>query len=197
MCPKGSYAILSNKQSNKEKRKMHIQVSEGVGVGPTELSAFDQALVHGGVANYNLICLSSVLPPNSKVQVTSDPKKLTGEWGDRLYVVMAQMRSSQRNQQAWAGIGWIQDPATGRGLLVEHEGYTESEVRADISNSLVALAQNRGMEFGEPQMHVVGTKCIDLPVCALVVAVFESASWQTAKPETLHRSFRLTRHVPR
>lgn len=160
---------------------MNIQLSDGLGIGPTELSAFDQALVHAGVANFNLIYLSSVLPPNSKVHVEETPKKPAGEWGDRLYVVMAQKRTSTRNQEVWAGVGWIQDPKTKKGLLVEHEGHSETEVRADIKHSLMALANNRGMEFGPIHMHVVGTRCMDLPVCALVVAVFESATWTTNK----------------
>ena len=160
---------------------MNIQVSQGIGNGPTELSAFDQALVNAGVANFNLIYLSSVLPPGSNVHISENPEKPQGGWGDKLYVVMAQKRVSQRNQEAWAGIGWIQDPKTQHGLLVEHEGHSESEVRADIHNSLEALAHNRGMKFGAPQMHVVGTRCTDLPACALVVAVFESASWRTIK----------------
>jgi arginine decarboxylase len=160
---------------------MNIQVSSGIGIGPTELSAFDQSLVHAGVANYNLIYLSSVLPPSSKVSIEENPKRPEGTWGDRLYVVMAQKRISQRNQEAWAGIGWMQDPKTKLGLLVEHEGHSEGEVRADISNSLTALARNRQMEFGPQHMHVVGTRCIDLPTCALVVAVFESTSWRSAR----------------
>lgn len=162
---------------------MNIQISSGIGLGPTELSAFDQALVHAGVANYNLIYLSSVLPPDSSVVVddSPSPKPPEGTWGDRLYVVMAQKRISQRNQEAWAGIGWMQDPKTKQGLLVEHEGHSEAEVRADIHHSLVALARNRNMEFGPAHMHVIGTKCTDLPTCALVVAVFESANWNGNK----------------
>jgi arginine decarboxylase len=159
---------------------MQIQVSEGVGIGPTELSAFDQALVNAKVANFNLIYLSSVLPPGSTVKVSKDPEPPEGKWGDRLYVVMAQKRTSTRNQEVWAGIGWMQDPKTKQGLLVEHEGNSESEVRSDINHSLVALARNRNMNFGIPHMHVVGTKCIDLPTCALVAAVFESSTWRTA-----------------
>lgn len=160
---------------------MKIQVSEGVGTGPTELSAFDQALVKAGVANYNLIYLSSVLPPDSDIAFAKSPEHPGGTWGDRLYVVMAQKRTSQRNQEVWAGIGWIQDSETKHGLLVEHEGHSEAEVKADIEHSLKALAENRRMEFGEPQMHIVGTKCLDYPVCALVVAVFEPADWIGAK----------------
>lgn len=158
---------------------MNINISAGTGVGPTELSAFDHALVNAGVANYNILYLSSVLPPGSNVRVLDHPASPTGNWGDKLYVVMAQKRTSQRNQEVWAGIGWIQDPETNKGLLVEHEGHSEQEVRADIKNSLEALAQNRGMTFGPINMHVVGKKCVSLPVCALVTAVFETETWHS------------------
>ncbi len=159
---------------------MKINIATGSGVGPTEISAFDHALVNAGVANFNLIYLSSVLPPGSDVKSIEGPiTKVDGTWGDRLYVVMSQIRTSQRNQEVWAGIGWMQDAKTGQGLLVEHEGHAEGEVRADIQNSLQALAQNRGMEFGPIDMVVTGKKCVALPVCALAVAVFESATWET------------------
>lgn len=168
---------------------MKIDVSAGTGVGPTELSAFDQALVNAGVANFNLLCLSSVLPPGSDVTILDKPFTPEGEWGDRLYLVMAQFRTSTRNQEAWAGIGWMQDPLTKRGLLVEHEGHTEAEVRADITNSLEALAENRGMEFGPITMHVAGTKCTDRPVCAIVVAVFESCAWKSNKLDNVSHKY--------
>jgi arginine decarboxylase len=88
---------------------MNILVTHGTGSGPTEISAFDRALVDAGVANYNLLYLSSVLPPASNV-IEEKPKPYAyGEWGDRLYVVMAQMRVSKANDEAWAGIGWMQD----------------------------------------------------------------------------------------
>lgn len=172
---------------------MNIQVSKGIGIGPTELSAFDQALVKAGVANFNLIYLSSVLPPGSDVHVTDNPEKPIGRWGDRLYVVMAQQRTSQPNQEVWAGVGWIQDPKTKQGLLVEHEGFSEAEVRADIRSSLEALAKNRNMSFGEPQMKVAGAKCVGHPVCALVVAVFESATWRSATLNDKFTGLKLSR----
>jgi arginine decarboxylase len=159
---------------------VNIRISKGIGNGPTELSAFDQALVHANIANFNLIYLSSVLPPNSNVITNEQNIKPEGEWGDRLYLVMAQMRTIQRNQEAWAGVGWIQDEVTKKGLLVEHEGHSEAEVRADITSSLEALAENRRAQFGPINMEVVGVKCEDKPVCALVVAVFESAAWKSA-----------------
>lgn len=163
---------------------MNIRITKGTGVGPTEISAFDQALVKAGVANFNLIYLSSVIPPGSTIIPEEKPKPAAGEWGDKLYVVMAQSRTIQRNQEVWAGIGWIQDSKTKSGLLVEHEGHTEAEVRADITSSLQALADNRKMKFGDINMVVAGTKCKNEPVCALVTAVFESAGWITNRPAT-------------
>lgn len=160
---------------------MKINISAGTGVGPTELAAFDHALVNAGVANFNLIYLSSVLPPTSKINVLDRPHKPRGGWGDRLYVVMAQSRTSDRHKEVWAGIGWMQDPKTGKGLLVEHEGHSESEVREDIESSLKALAENRGMTFGPIYMEVAGKKCVALPVCSLVVAVFESSTWNALR----------------
>jgi arginine decarboxylase len=157
---------------------MKINIASGTGVGVTELAAFDHALVNAGVANFNLIYLSSVLPPGSHVTVVDHSVKPVGGWGDRLYVVMAQERTSQRNKEVWAGIGWMQDPETKKGLLVEHQGFNEDEIRADIRNSLRGLAENRNLEFGPIHMEVVGKKCGALPACALVVAVFESEGWE-------------------
>lgn len=176
---------------------MKVQISKGVGEGPTELSAFDQALVKAGVANFNLIYLSSVLPPGSNVVVPTKPERPAGEWGDRLYIVIAQMRTIQRNQEVWAGIGWMQDPETKQGLLVEHEGHNEAEVRADIENSLNGLAKNRRQEFGPIHMEVVGGKCEAKPICALVVAVFESEPWMANAKENLSSLRRMARKLNR
>lgn len=158
---------------------MNIQIRKATGVGSTELAAFDNALVNAGVANFNLIYLSSVIPPGTTIITSDEQPRPKGEWGDRLYVVIAQKRTSQRNQEAWSGVGWMQDPKTKQGLLVEHEGHNEGEVRADIENSLTGLAQNRNMSFGPIAMEVIGKKCIALPVCSLVLAIFESDSWKS------------------
>jgi len=160
---------------------MIIQIAAGTGSGPTKLAAFDAALQAAGTANYNLIRLSSIIPPGSKIDVVDGPiTRQGGSWGDRLYVVMAEFRVDTPNVEAWAGIGWVQDKKTGKGLFVEHEGASELAVRRDITQSLESLIATRGMEFEPIQMKVVGLTCVHAPVCALVVATFQSASWKTA-----------------
>jgi arginine decarboxylase len=156
---------------------MIIPLASAVGRGPTELSAFDAALVRAGVADRNLIYLSSVLPPASSVRTVDRIVGTPGGWGDRLYCVMAQERASVPGDQAWAGIGWGQD-ASGRGLLVEHHAADERSLRHLISSSLDALCRNRGIDLPTRGIAVAGAECTGEAVCALVVAVFEAAAWR-------------------
>ncbi len=160
---------------------MIIKVASGIGTGPTRLAAFDSALNHAGVANYNLIRLSSVIPPDTKIEESDKAlTHLPGNWGDRLYVVMAEERVDTPNTEAWAGIGWVQDKATGKGLFVEHEGNSEKTVRRDITQSLEALMATRNVDFGPIKMHVVGRTCKHEPICAMVVAVYQASDWENA-----------------
>ena len=69
-------------------------------------------------------------------------------WGDRLYTVYAEQRASSPGEQAWAGVGWVQDDRTGAGLFVEHEGSTERSVRDQITASLAELQASRRMTIG-------------------------------------------------
>ncbi|HLZ15364.1 MAG TPA: pyruvoyl-dependent arginine decarboxylase [Candidatus Saccharimonadales bacterium] len=158
---------------------MNIHVGAGIGTGPTTLAAFDSALNDLGIANYNLLRLSSVIPPKTRITVHEDRilRDMPGEWGDRLYVVMAEIRVDKPNEEAWAGVGWVQDPETGRGLFVEHEGHNEHTVRRDITQSLEALMATRNVDFGPIHMKVVGRACIHEPVCAMVAAVYQASDW--------------------
>ncbi|MDP3618796.1 MAG: pyruvoyl-dependent arginine decarboxylase [Ramlibacter sp.] len=156
---------------------MDIQIATGTGSSSTKLAAFDASLFNAGVSNYNLIRLSSIIPPGSVICVDSPIKKQPGGWGDRLYCVVAEMRVDTPGMQAWAGIGWVQEKSSGKGLFVEHEGYSEQSVRNDIEASLGELQQIRNVDFGEIQMKMVGRTCVAEPVCALVVAVFSACAW--------------------
>jgi arginine decarboxylase len=158
---------------------MDIMLTSAVGRGPTELAAFDAALVTAGVADRNLIYLSSVLPPASAVRRVDRIECAPGTWGDRLYCVVAQARTGVRGEQVWAGVGWGQD-SSGRGLLVEHHAHDEVSLRGLVTTSLDGLCHNRGISLPSRGIEVVGAHCTDEPVCALVIAVFEAAAWSSA-----------------
>jgi arginine decarboxylase len=154
-----------------------IVITAGIGEGPTELSAFDAALITAGVANFNLIVISSVIPPQACVHNSPTAVVPPGQWGDRLYVVMAEHRTSSRHTQAWVGLGWARDEISGRGLFVEHHGTSEVEVERDILDSLKTLADNRNLGLGEPRMRTIGATCTERALCALVVASYASMPW--------------------
>ena len=167
---------------------LHITVRTGRGAGPTHLAAFDAALRQAGVADRNLLCLSSIIPTGATVERTPDATTCPGGWGDRLYVVMAEERVEKPHEEAWAGIGWRQDAETGEGLFVEHHGHSEHQVEADLLSSLAAIAEGRpGRDWGESQIVVVGTTCEHDPVCALAVACFQSDPWRAEVPERRSR----------
>lgn len=167
-----------NKKTNVEADLPQIHISGALGMGPTQLAAFDNALIKSGVANYNIIRLSSVIPAYSEIVVHEGAiPPLPGEWGDRLYAVYADTRTSLPSEEVWAGVGWVQDPKTGKGLFVEHEGHSELSVRTDINNSLKALLKHRDMADLPITMKVVGGVCRDHPICALVVAAYQVSDW--------------------
>ncbi|MGK2896467.1 MAG: pyruvoyl-dependent arginine decarboxylase [Candidatus Saccharimonadales bacterium] len=157
---------------------MDIYLTKGTGEGPTTLAAFDSALFDAGIANYNLLRLSSVIPPGAVILRPDDhTMPIDGEWGDRLYVVMAELRTAEIGVEVWAGVGWVIEKETGKGLFVEHEGINRDKVTRDIQHSLEALMQTRSVDFGEIYMELNGVMCENEPVCAMVVAVYKAEAW--------------------
>jgi arginine decarboxylase len=156
---------------------VRIVVSRGTGEGPTPLAAFDSALLAAGVENYNLIPLSSVIPPGVTIerrQFVSNPD----EYGQRLYVVKAEQRATVPGEGAYAGLGWVQELGdTGRGLFVECEGQTHADVHDEIVNTLDPMTASRRRDYGPVESEITGMECSGRPVAAVVIAVYKSEPW--------------------
>jgi arginine decarboxylase len=155
---------------------LDITVRTGSGTARTLLAAFDNALLAAGVANFNLITLSSVIPPHSRVRLVDTT--LPGGHGDRLYCVLSAAYADQPGQVAWAGLGWSTDATTG-GLFVEHHGGTEESLREQIDLSLADMNESRGGGYGNVQKVIASAECVDRPVCALAIAAYRISPWFT------------------
>jgi arginine decarboxylase len=156
---------------------MRISVSPGIGTGPTTLAAFDAALMAAGVHDYNLIPLSSVIPPGAVLERrrhVAPPE----DYGRRLYLVLAHETASEEGASAAAGLGWVREPGDGRGLFVEAHGTSEAEVRGLIDGTLEAMTAARGREYGPVETELVSAQFAGEPVCALVAAVYASVPWE-------------------
>lgn len=152
-----------------------ITVRSGSGVGRTALAAFDRALLDAGVGNFNLLPLSSVIPPGSAVRLEEDD--LGGVHGDRLYCVLSAAHAEQPGEIVWAGLGWVRDPDTGAGLFVEHHAGSEESLCEMIRLTLTDMVESRGGGYGEVETLVTSAHCVDRPVCALVLAAYSVVSW--------------------
>ncbi|MBI1206004.1 MAG: pyruvoyl-dependent arginine decarboxylase [Azospirillum sp.] len=152
---------------------MKIPLTSGTGSGPTTLSAFDAALMAAGVTHWNLLHLSSVVPPGAEIidQPVLTPAE---EFGQRRYVVMAHKYAVEVGQEAWAGLGWCQD-ASGKGLFVEITGAGRADVERDITLTLDSMKARRPFPLGPNRSKLTGIECRGEPVCALVIAVFPGA----------------------
>ena len=155
---------------------MRIKIISGVGSGPTALAAFDAALRSAGVESYNLILLSSVIPSAALLE-RSRFVASPGEYGHRLYVVMARHDTSQLGEEAWAGLGWTQEPESGRGIFVELHGTSKRSVETAIEATLVSMKDARPYDYGKNETAIAGIVCEGDPVCALVIAVYASEPW--------------------
>jgi arginine decarboxylase len=155
-----------------------IRVTAGSGKGRTQLAAFDSALRAAGVADHNLIRLSSVIPPGAVVQVSSAGEQLRGGFGDVLYCVYAAAYATERGDDACAGIGWaLATDGSGRGLFVEHSGHSEEQVSNLITMSLADMSSGRDEAFALEDMLLSSAHCHGQPVCSVVVATYRTAGW--------------------
>jgi len=158
---------------------LDITVRTATGSGRTLLAAFDDALLAAGVANFNLITLSSVIPPHGTVRAGVTEPLTQGGHGDRLYCVMSVGYADHPGEIVTAGLGWAMNGATSGGLFVEHSGGSEESVIEQIQLSLEDMSHNRGGGYDVVQHAVVTAHCDDKPVCALAIATYQVIPWGT------------------
>ena len=153
-----------------------IPVVSGTGSGSTRLSAFDAALRSADAGDFNLVRLSSIIPAGSRVVPTQDG--LPGTFGDVLYCVRAEAFTDTPGAQVWAGLGWVTTDS-GAGLFVEHTGETRSALERTIAATLTEMVAARDGSYGPIQKQLASARCDDQPVCALVLAAYSTASWES------------------
>ena len=124
--------------------------TKGVGKHLHRLQSFEAALRHAGVAHFNLVRVSSILPPRCKI-VSRSRGLGRLEAGAIVYCVIAESRTDEPNRLTCAGIG-LALPAdeTQYGYISEHHGYGLTERKcADLVEDMAAsmLATTQGIEL--------------------------------------------------
>ena len=163
------------KKKMDDKYFMKIYVTSGTGTAKTEMGAFDKALHDAEIANYNIITLSSIIPPDTEI-IPEMPGLNKDEYGHRLYAVLSRKTEIEKGEYACAGLGWMQD-RTGKGLFVEHSGSSEEEVKEIIAATFDSMKSYRPELEGKINYMTAKIRCEYDPVCALVAALYKTEKW--------------------
>jgi len=140
----------------------HFTIVGGIGEGSTFLNAFDSALMSAGVGHYNLIRVSSILPPGAqKTESVLLPP------GSILPIAYGYLYSAEKGKRITAAvsIGIPQDPES-IGVIMEYSGdLDEDDARDFIINMAKEAMEKRGIPVKEILYKVVTTKVNDSKTC--------------------------------
>jgi len=142
--------LLSSRKRLLVPKKMFL--TKGVGTHKAELRSFELALRDAGIEKYNLVSVSSILPPECRIISKNEGMKELVP-GMLTFVVLARCSSSEPHRLIASSIGCAKpaDP-NAYGYLSEHHAFGETEkVAGDFAEDLAVsmLASTLGMEYDE------------------------------------------------
>jgi arginine decarboxylase len=127
-----------------------IFLTKGVGKHREKLTSFEAALRDAGIAPFNIVRVSSILPPGAKILPRSKGIQQLSP-GEIIYAVMAESSANEPHRLIAASIGVaIPSDRSQYGYLSEYHSFGETEVRAgDKAEDLAAqmLATTLGVPF--------------------------------------------------
>jgi len=122
-------------------------VTSGKAVSPvSELNAFDLALKKAGIAQCNLVSVSSILPKDCL-----EIKKHNISAGSITYSVLARMDGDE-GTNIGAGIAWAWAKSKKYGLVAEAHGYMDKRaLQETLEWKIKEMAKIRGIQIGNIQ----------------------------------------------
>ncbi|HEC79596.1 MAG TPA: arginine decarboxylase, pyruvoyl-dependent [candidate division WOR-3 bacterium] len=125
-------------------------LTKGVGKHKEKLASFEAALRNAGIAPFNIVRVSSILPPEAKIFSRSKGLQYLAP-GEIVYAVMAETSTNEPHRLIAAAIGVaIPRDRSQYGYLSEYHSYGETEPKAgDKAEDLAAqmLATTLGVPF--------------------------------------------------
>ena len=128
--------------------------TRGVGTHKDNLTSFELALRDAGIERFNLVTVSSILPPNSEVVSKNRGLGMLNS-GEIVFVVMSRNSANEHNRLIAASVGAaIPADRSQHGYLSEHHSCGENddatgEYAEDLAASM--LASTLGIEFNVDQ----------------------------------------------
>lgn len=124
--------------------------TKGVGRHKYELQSFEMALRDAGIEKFNLVSVSSILPPGCKVVSKEEGLKELHP-GQIVFVVMSRTCTSEPNRMIAASVGCaVPAEGTQYGYISEYHAFgSNAQVAGDMAEDLAAtmLATTLGIPF--------------------------------------------------
>ncbi|WP_407356139.1 pyruvoyl-dependent arginine decarboxylase [Methanolobus sp. WCC5] len=125
-------------------------LTKGVGVHKDRLASFELALRAAQIEKYNLVTVSSILPPNCKL-VSKDDGLQELPAGEIVHCVLARNDTNEPHRLVSAAVGTaVPVNENNYGYISEHHSFGEDEIKAgEYAEDLAAtmLATTLGVEF--------------------------------------------------
>ena len=124
----------------------YFKMIAGCGRGRTELNSFDNALQNAGVGNYNLIRVSSILPPFCKESTNLDVQQ-----GAVLPIAYSTINSSHIGDEIVAAIGvGIPTDSINVGVIMEYSAINPSvDVERTVKQMVEDAMKNRNIQVAD------------------------------------------------
>lgn len=134
----------------------------GVGFAKTELNAFDAALLSAKVGNFNLVKISSILPPYA-IKKSSVSVQL----GAVLHTAYATLLCDKQGQVISSGIGIaIPNDRSLPGVIMEYSSFHEQHTtRQKLQEMLITAMNIRGIIDYSTDYFVIDTVVNDFITC--------------------------------
>lgn len=127
-----------------------IFFTKGVGTHKDKLTSFELALRDAGIAKFNLVMVSSILPPFCEIVTKAKGLPMLND-GEVVFVVLSRNESNEHNRLISASVGAaVPSDRSQYGYLSEYHSFGETEDTAgDYAEDLAAsmLASTLGIEF--------------------------------------------------
>lgn len=162
---------------------------KGKGYHKSKLGSFEQALRDAGIAQFNLVEVSSILPPNS-IEVSKEDGTSQLHPGQIVYTVLSRISSNAKNQLISTSIGVAQPKNHNtHGYLSEYHAYDiKPEKAGEISEGLATemLATILGIRFNpeanydeKKEIFIMNGKIIETKNITESTTVRKKNEWAT------------------
>lgn len=163
--------------------------TKGVGKHKTRLQSFEEALRKAGIAQCNLVRVSSIFPPHCKIISRQRGVKLLTP-GQITFVVLAEASTNEPSRLVGAGVGLAQPADKNQyGYISEHHGYGMKERKlADLVEDMAAsmLATTLGIDFdadkdydARKEIYRMSGKIVHSRACCQTAEGDKSGLWTT------------------